>query len=262
MSSIVVPSKLDEKIIYIWKIIDRKTIDWKELVYYIAFELHLTTPENAKMEILEAVKQGILKGTSNNQLSLNDELQKKFEEFQKQGVIKYRKMLGRLKDSWGIGPQRLQKTPTSGQKNAQQPSDVDKVAQNQSLQAETRSKSQVSERDLIEKKLEKLTVKSTVQSGMKIKEADISFETIDFQNGIISGKIKGSEATPYTFQIDAQMKVLSHNCVDFSMKRVKKKEICKHLVKIFEVLLKNPDEKAKKIIDELIESKLSWNFNG
>ena len=91
--SITVPNNLEEKIVYIWKILDREFIDWKDLVYYIAFQLHLTNPETAKKEILEALKLGFFKPSANNQLSLSETLKKKFDQFQKDGVIKYRKML-------------------------------------------------------------------------------------------------------------------------------------------------------------------------
>jgi hypothetical protein len=263
MSSVTVPSKLDEKMLYIWKIIDRKSIDWRELVYYIAFDLHLTTPANAKAEVLEAVKQGILKATSDFQLSLNKDLEMKFEEFQKQGVLKYRKMLGRLKDSWGSGPAYLQSkgsriSQAESQKILEQTSESAQASQPEA----TSPKNLASNEIKIDKLLEQLTVKTTVQTGLKINDSDITFETLNFDTGIISGKTKGSEGTPYIFLIDTQTKILSHNCVDFSMKRARKKEICKHLVKVFELLIKNPNENGKKIVEQIIADKLNWNFKG
>ncbi len=258
MSMIAVPSKLDEKMLYIWKIIDRTSINWKELVYFIAFDLHLTTPESAKKDILEAVKQGILKATPDYQLSLNTELQNKFDEFQKQGILKYRKMLGKLKDSWGPGPESLQKSPkakVTAQVEQKTPSETPNPESSESAKKPSGGKS-------IDAILEQLTAKTTVQTGLKIDNADITFETLNFDAGIISGKIQGSEGKPYNFLIDAQTKILSHDCVDFSMKRARKKEICKHLVKVLEQLLKNPNQNAKKIVEQIVNDKMNWKFNG
>ena len=112
--SITVPNNLEDKIVYIWKILDREFIDWKDLVYYIAFQLHLTNPETAKKKILEALKLGFFKPSANNQLSLSEPLKKKFDQFQKDGVIKYRKMLGLLNTPWEMVPLNSNHSSKSG----------------------------------------------------------------------------------------------------------------------------------------------------
>lgn len=259
--SITVPNNLEEKIVYIWKILDREFIDWKDLVYYIAFQLHLTNPETAKKEILEALKLGFFKPSANNQLSLSEPLKKKFDQFQKDGVIKYRKMLGLLNTPWGDGPSKFQSfVKKSGTADGKDSGEANKKS-SEFEAGKAEIKNELENMD-VKKKLELMTVASSVQSGLKIDKNDIEFIKMDFENGIITGKVKGSETNVYTFQIDAKTKGVSHNCIDFSKNKARKKNICKHLVKVFELLLTEHGENGQNLINNIIENRLTWNFFG
>ena len=227
-----IPAELDEFFVYIWKIIDKESIPWKDLVHIIAFDFSIANPKKIKARIITALKQGILIQKEGQHVTLAPALKQKVEEFHAQGAEK----VDRINELLSFNHLDLKKKHSAKTKREKE-----------------------EEFDLSEA-LEFLSTKSTVTRGLKIADKEITFETKDLDK-VIQGTAQGSGST-YTFLFDLQLRSISHNCQNFTFKKAKSKQICKHLVKVFELLHKAEPVKTEKLIQELQRNRMSWSFRG
>ncbi|MHA1149280.1 MAG: hypothetical protein ACTSR8_13680 [Promethearchaeota archaeon] len=219
------PQKADsEFLVYLWKIIDLPRISKTELKYRISFELFLKTPSDASELITRSIQNNLLTLDKEDIVALSPDLQDKLQEWQ----IKRKK----------------------------------EIMQN--IAAQKNSARQV--REVKTKKtsfsvlLKAFLDKGTLNRAASISNNSVNLMLIDPKKGIIKAKISGSKENVYHFEYNKITRTITHNCQDFTNKRLYNKKFCKHITKVFLILKDKQEERAVKFLEYLAEDIDNWMF--
>ena len=101
----------------------------------------------------------------------------------------------------------------------------------------------------VEDLLHKLTDKSRLERGIKIKDEEFIIEKSSEE------RIR-AKTGKYTIEMDIEERAFKHNCDDWR-KGLRIKRICKHVVKLFMMI---PREESKKVLKDIIKNKDFWRF--
>ena len=78
-----IPRKnLSEMVLYVWKIVGLPSVSQEDLIYMLSFNLFLYDISAAKEFISLAIEKGLFLKTSQNDISLSDNLKAKLQEWQ------------------------------------------------------------------------------------------------------------------------------------------------------------------------------------
>jgi hypothetical protein len=221
-----IPRKnLSEMVLYVWKIIGLPSISQEDLIYILSFDLFLYDFTSAKEFVKLAIEKGLLLKTTQNILSLSNNLKTKLEEWQ-------------LKREEEIS-EKL--------KAIQIVKRIENASKNESNDFTILFRIFVDD--------------ATLTRTASILQSDIEYLRKDLDNGIIKARVKGSKENPYLININLQNKYIKHDCHDFETRKSKNKKFCKHLAKIF-LMLKDEDEtNIKMLLNEIANQINEWSFD-
>lgn len=223
-----IPSDKRRRILYIWKIIDRPTINIDELYNFLTFELFLAPLDEVKKIIREALDlKFLVEDFKSEEVSLGESLQDEFEKWQAGGRQKIRKLHKLLNTSW------------------RDPIEIDE-----------KSKYEIFEEDLVEPSIKK-------KAGL-IRSSALKIEKLDFLNeirGKIDDKGENGQKISYSFKIFPKDRKILHDCPDYNNLRKNQKKFCIHLGRLL-MKLKNKDAtKTYRLLEDLVENRESWIFS-
>lgn len=215
----------DSLLIYIWKIIDISHLYYDDLLYKLVFDYFLFRPDEASSFVDDALKSGILIEDQNKLLTLSDDLNRRFQEWQKKRRLEIKKnILTRKK-----------------RKNV-----VKKIQNNN--------------KSTFNQLLMKITDSAALNRAVTISDDAVNILNADKKEGLLEAKIKGSKEHGYLININTKEKTLIHNCHDFETRRAKAKTFCKHLIKLFLTLKRENEELALFFLESIINQINNWDF--
>ena len=215
----------DNLLIYIWKIVDLPYIYYDDLLYKLIFEYFIFTPDEASSFIDNALKNRLLIQENNKILSLSEDLNQLFIEWQTQRRLEIKKnILTRKKRNITI------------------------------------KKIQINKKTNFNLLLKKIIDSGALNRAVTISDDSVNFLKIDKQQGLLEAKIKGRKEESYIVFININEKRLIHNCHDFEARRSKAKMFCKHLIKLFLTLKRENEELALYFLEHIINQINDWEF--
>jgi len=216
----------EELILYIWKIIDLPNISINDLLYKISFELFLQSPEEALEFIQRSIKRNLLKKDEKDYLRLSQNLEKKLKNWQleRKNIISSKFNSSRKIDSL-----------------------ID------DLKAEKGSDFST----LIKAFLDK----NTINRAANLSDKAFKINSLDFDKGLIKAEVVGSKKEYYLIEIDAENKILYHDCYDFETRRAENKKFCKHLAKLFLLLKEKNERNIVVFLNKIAENINDWKFS-
>lgn len=211
---------------YIWKILDLPYISYNDLLYKISFQFYIFSPEKALDFIKSCIENNFLVETDNHILKLSNNNKKKLDEwhFQRRSEI-------------------IEKIDF-----------IDKIS-NRHYKNENN--------DSYDYKhlLKVFTDKGTINRAVTVPNSNIKLIEFSTDKGIIKSEVKGSEGKLYKIEIDINKKFLLHNCHDFESRRAHQKKFCKHILKLFLLLINKNLPSAEFFLNDLAENIDKWNFS-
>ena len=210
-----------EMLSYIWKVIDLPFLSQNDLLYKISFVLYILPPDKAKNFIKNCIEHKFLIEDENENLKLSNSLRNNLNKWQ-------RRRKNEILEKYKV----INETP-----NLNSHFNID----HKSL-------------------LKFFTDKATINRAAMIPNSH--FKLLDFEPeiGIIRSEVKGSKEEQYNIEIDANKKVLRHNCHDFITRRAENKKFCKHLLKLFLLLNAKNSTSTEFFLKNLAENIEKWEF--
>ena len=221
-----IPRKnLSEMVLYVWKIVGLPSVSQEDLIYMLSFNLFLYDISAAKEFISLAIEKGLFLKTSQNDISLSDNLKAKLQEWQIGRKVEIRERL----------------------KAIQIVKRIEQTSKEESNNFTTLFRIFVDD--------------ATLTRTASILQSDIKYLKKDLDQGKIKATVKGSKEISYSIDIDLENKYIHHDCHDFESRKSKDKKFCKHLAKVF-LMLKDEDEnKALILLNEIANQINEWNFD-
>lgn len=224
----IVPTDLRQKILYIWKIIDRPTINLDELYNFITYELYLTSLSKSKENVQKSINSKYLvEDSKKEEVRLGDDLQGEFDKWQNGGEKKVKQMKTLLSQSWRPELKNIDEMRYS-----------------------------VFEGDLLD-----VSVRN--KSGL-IRSSAVKVDQLDFSSGII-GKISDTDEEGhkinYSFEIYPKSRKIIHNCPEYINLRKKQKHFCKHLGRLLMKLYASNKIETIDLVKDLVEKRENWEFS-
>ncbi|TXT66775.1 MAG: hypothetical protein BAJALOKI3v1_10045 [Promethearchaeota archaeon] len=222
------PPKKDpsELLLYIWKIINLDNVSEQDLLYNISFELYLMSPDKTYIFIQKCVEKNLLIRNSDETLSLNENLEKKLQNWQEKRKNQMKK--------WEM-QSKTQKS-TLKQLKQEKKSDFNVL-------------------------LKAFLDKGTLNRAVTVSDSAFNINVLDEASGVIEAEVQGSKEQPYKITLNTNKKNLNHDCDDFINKRARNKKFCKHLAKLFLLLKENNESLALKLLNNLASSINDWEFS-
>lgn len=221
-----VPQKdAEQLILYLWKIIDLPKISKEDLLYNISFKFFLISPTKASKLIQQSIKKGFLTQNPDGTISLSDTLQSYLSSWQqkrKNKILRQKK----LKEKQEADLKELQRS---------KPSDFSTL-------------------------LKAFLDKGTLNRAVMVTEDSFNLNTLNLEEGIVKGKVSGSRDEPYIIELDADQKILKHDCHDFRERRAPNKKFCKHLAKLFLILQEKNERLTIELLDSIGDTINEWEF--
>lgn len=209
-------------LLYIWTIVGKqKSIDIGDL-FFIIFDTQIYQSSEAKDFIGKMVEKGYLKAKNSN-LVLRDDLFRELEKWQK----------------------NRRKAITEAMLEARK-------------QRHERLKEEIvkrKERTAFAVLFSQFADERTLQRALAVSRRSID---ILKDGNKFFGKIYGSKE--YNFIIDPDNRVVSHDCPDYTGRRMPIKTFCKHLVRMFVILMRSYPEETKKILVNMGLNLQDWFF--
>ncbi len=213
-----------ELVIYIWKSLDLPSITKENLLYYISFELFLFKPNKTIQIVNEALKKGFLiekKGYLSASNSIRSELEK-----------------------WQIA---------EGDRVDQA---LNEIKNRAIIQNELESEKHSSFNML----LKEFADQNILNRAVTISKNAFSEVNTNFNRGLITAQVIGSNESPYKIEINVNKKKISHNCHDFATRRRNLKKFCKHLVKLFLILRADYESELEDLLKKVRNDIDLWEF--
>jgi len=211
---------------YIWKILDLPYISYNELFYKISFQLYIFSPENAIAFIKSCIKNNFLVETDNHILKLSHNYKKNLDEWH-------------------------------SQRRSEIIEKIDFINNISNLNYKNENNHSYDYKHL----LKVFTDKGTINRAVTVPNSNIKLIEFSTDKGIIKTEVKGSEGKLYIIEIDINKKILLHNCHDFETRRAQQKKFCKHILKLFLLLINKNLTSAKFFLNDLAENIDKWNFS-
>ena len=210
-----------EMLSYIWKVIDLPFLSQNDLLYKISFVLYILPPEKAKIFIKNCIEHKFLIEDEKKNLKLSNSLRNNLNKWQRRRRNEILEKCNLINESTNL---------SSNFNN-----------DHKSL-------------------LKFFTDKGTINRAAVIPNSHFKLLDFDLENGIINSEVKGSKEEQYNIEIDANKKVLRHNCHDFITRRAENKKFCKHLLKLFLLLNAKNSTSTEFFLKNLAENIDNWEF--
>jgi capsid protein len=221
------PADLKGQLLYIWEILDVRRVNLDRLFNIMAFELKMGPPAKCKALIKQAIAEKLLiEDTDLEEVELDPKMRSQFEEWQKEGTEKAKKMKGVLEKSW------------------REPFNISE----QTFYT-------VLERELFDIMVRNQAEKRFLSSAVKLDQSDFMKEI----SGSVSVSQPDGTSMTLPFKIDITKHQIIHDCSEYGFRK-KQKRFCIHLARVIMKLYVLDAVKTTQLVQNIVQKRADWNF--